>query len=130
VLVVGLNGKLFGLERATGEPRWSFELPGWQRGEVFLAIRYGLVVASSHVDSISALDYLTGTLRWTSATTQSGRATIVVEHDVIVCAKNGYLDCYDHQGARRWAQPLSGQGLGRAALGFPGNVAQADDVGR
>ena len=47
-------------------------------------------------------------------------------YDLIVVGKSGYLDGYDHGGRRLWSQSLSGRGTGRLALGFPGNVAQAD----
>lgn len=128
-LVVGISGRLFGIDRATGDVRWQYAIPGWVKGEVFLAVRYGLVIASAFSGRIVALDYQSGAERWIAETTASGRASIVVESDLIVCAKGGYVDAFDHAGAKRWSQPLRGAGQGRIALGFPGNVAQADDAG-
>ena len=90
---------------------------------------HGRVVASSYDESIVSLDYATGAVLWTAATHTTGRATILVERDVIVCAKGGYLDCFGHGGKKLWTQPLTGLGTGRIALGFPGNVAQADAEG-
>jgi outer membrane protein assembly factor BamB len=132
VLVVGLNGRVFGLERTSGAVRWVFQLDigGLGSYEVFLAIRYGVVVASSWGDQIVVLDYQTGALRWAAKTTSPGRATILLETDVVICAKSGYLDCFDHYGQRLWSQPLTGYGGGGTALGFPGNIAQADEPGR
>jgi outer membrane protein assembly factor BamB len=129
ILVVGLNGEVVGVDRITGKIRWQNNLPGGSMGEVFIAVNYGVVVASASGDRIYCLDYLTGQQRWASETSGAGRATIVIEPDVIVCVKNGYLDCFSPQGGLLWSQRLEGKGLGRAALGFPGNVAQADDVG-
>jgi hypothetical protein len=129
VLVVGLNGKVFGIHRDTGELVWTNKMPGGGMEEVFIALRYGVLVVSASGKRIFRLDYYTGKTLWEVTTTASGRATIVVEHDCIVVAKGGYIDCFEHEGKRRWKQPLKGMGLGRVAMGFPGNVAQADDPG-
>ena len=91
--------------------------------------RKSVVVASADTDSIVCLDYLTGELRWAQRTHSAGRATILIEPEQIVCAKAGYVDCYTPDGQRRWRQPLTGHGVGRVALGYPGNVAQADERG-
>jgi hypothetical protein len=128
ILVVGLNGRLFGLDRASGEPRWFNDLEG-SSGEVTLAIDYGVVIASAAHAALYCIDYLTGVTRWRQFTKDSGRATILLEPDQIVCMKSGYVDCFAPDGRLLWQQPLKGQGLGRGALGYPGNVAQADDPG-
>jgi hypothetical protein len=78
---------------------------------------------------VYCLDCLIGVERWRQPTHSSGSETIVIEPDHIVCAKGGYVDCFAPSGAPLWSQPLSGYGLGRSALGYPGNVAQADDRG-
>ena len=125
ILVVGISGTVLGIDRATGRTVWRTDLPGWRGGAVFLAMRYGLVVVSSESDQLAALDYRTGATRWTARTGAAGRATIVIESDLIVCAKGGWLDAFDHEGRRFWTEEL---GLGAAvmSLGFPGNVVQAD----
>jgi outer membrane protein assembly factor BamB len=128
ILVVGLNGRVFGLDRATGAIRWRVQLPG-VRSEVALAVDYGVVIASSHGGGLHCLDYLTGAVRWSEVTRDTGRATILIEPDQIVCIKDGYIDCFSPDGERLWQQPLKGEGIGRAALGYPGNVVQADDKG-
>lgn len=129
ILVVGLAGKVLGLDRDTGAIAWISPLPELTRDEVFIAVGYGVVVASADTDSIVCLDYLTGELRWAQRTHSAGRATILIEPEQIVCAKAGYVDCYTPDGQRRWRQPLTGHGVGRVALGYPGNVAQADERG-
>ena len=129
VLVVALGGNVLGLDRMTGAVRWTNSLPGGGSHEVFVALRYGVLAVSAWGSKVFRLDYLTGATLWAADTTGSGRATIVVEHDLIVVGKSGYLDGYDHGGRRLWSQSLSGKGTGRLALGFPGNVAQADDPG-
>lgn len=127
ILVIGLNGNVYGVARDTGELCWRHDGEG--TGEVFLAVGYGVVVVSSNDATLCCLDYLTGRERWTARTRASGRATILIEPDHIVCAKNGYIDCFTPNGAPLWQQPLEGAGLGAVALGYPGNVAQADDRG-
>lgn len=129
ILVVALAGVVAGLDRASGEVRWKNELRSGGLGEVFIAIGYGAIVASASGAKLFCLDYLTGETRWEAATSASGRTTIVMEPDRIICAKGGYLDCFDPHGERMWQQPLRGYGVGRIAMGFPGNVAQADDPG-
>jgi outer membrane protein assembly factor BamB len=129
ILVVALSGRLIGIDRETGDVRWENEMVGGGRGEVFIAIGYGVVIASAYGAKIFCVDYLTGATRWEQSTHSSGRASIIIEPDRIVCAKAGYLDCYAPDGKFLWQQPLRGQGMGRVALGFPGNVAQADDPG-
>jgi hypothetical protein len=130
ILVVGTRGTLFGLDRMTGAVVWSNGLPGGGFGEVFMAVGYGVVIASAHAGVLYCLDYLTGVERWRQNTTTSGRATILIEPEQIVCAKSGYLDCYAPDGRPLWSQSLDGAGFGRVALGYPGNVAQADDPGK
>lgn len=127
ILLVGLNGVVVGLDRETGTKRWENQLPGGGTGTVFIAQRYGLLIVSASRERVYRLDYRTGKTVWTKNTSSAGRATIVVESDLIVVAKGGYVDAFDHDGAALWRQPLRGKGLGRVALGFPGNLAQADD---
>jgi outer membrane protein assembly factor BamB len=129
LLVVGLGGRVVALDRATGEVTWTNDLPGGSFGEVFIAVDFGVVLASAHGDVIYCLDYLTGMERWRAKTSASGRATIIIEPDQIFCAKSGYVDSFDPAGQKLWTQPLRGKGVGRVALGLPGNFAQADDPG-
>ena len=63
-----------------------------------------------------AIERETGQLRWHNELAGGG-------------SKSGYLDCFAPDGTRKWSQPLRGAGTGRAALGYPGNVVQADDIG-
>lgn len=129
ILVVGLRGRVLGLDRKTGELRWENTL-GLDIGqgsyrEVCLGMRYGALIVSGFTNSIYRIDYQSGETLWKAFTTANGPATIVIESDCVVVAKDGYLDCFDLDGAKLWKQPLSGKGTGGVALGFPGNVEQA-----
>jgi hypothetical protein len=129
ILVVALSGHVYGIDRTTGDIRWHNGLAGGGTDEVFLAIGYGVVVVSAFGSRLFCLDYLTGQTRWEHTTHTTGRATILLEPDQIVCAKGGYVDCFSPEGRLLWQQPLKGAGLDCMALGYPGNVAQADDEG-
>ena len=131
ILVVGINGMVYGLDRVTGATRWSNVLSYGGHGEVFVAWRHDVLVVSADANQVYRLDPLTGDTRWRAPTSGEGRATIVIEPDCIVVGKGSRIDCFDLDGHRLWSRAVSGGGKGhwRAALGFPGNVAQADEPG-
>ncbi|MGE5185663.1 MAG: PQQ-binding-like beta-propeller repeat protein [Acidobacteriota bacterium] len=129
VLVVGLSGHVYAIDRATGELRWHNDLSGGGLGHVAIAVGYGVVIASAGGAAVFCIDYLGGETRWQQPTHGRGRATILIEADQIVVAKGGHVDCFSPEGHRLWGQPLRGAGMGRAALGYPGNVVQSDDPG-
>ncbi len=130
ILVVGLRGRILGLDRSTGVLRWENKL-GLDVGkgayrEVALEMRYGAVIVSGFTNTIYRIDYQSGNTLWKAYTSASGPATIVIEADCVIVAKDGYLDCFSLDGESLWKQPLSGKGHGSVALGFPGNVQQAE----
>ncbi len=130
ILVVAIDGRVVGLDRETGVELWGNTLPGGSGGEVYLVVDSTRVFASALGSRLFCLDYLTGNTVW-EVDCRSGRASIVVDGDLVVLAKEGHVDCYDRATGRHlWNNPLRGLGYGRIALGFPGNVAQADDPGR
>lgn len=129
ILVVGIGGNVLGLDRFTGQVRWENGLPGGGYGEVYIALRFGVLMVSARDNEIYRLDYHTGKTMWQQQTSSRGRATILIEHDHIVVGKGGELDAFDHHGRPLWRQQLEGRGIGSVALAFPGNVAQADDAG-
>ena len=94
-----------------------------------MALRYGVLAVSADSPGLYRIDYATGKTLWTARTRGTGRASILVESDVIMVGKGGYVDAFGHDGRHRWTQELKGRGLGRIALAFPGNIAQADDTG-
>lgn len=129
ILVVGIDGYLLGVDRTTGEQRWQNPLIVGGDGEVFIALRYGALIVSALDAVVLRIDYLTGATLWERPTREAGRATILVEPDLIIVGKGGYLNAYDHRGKPLWFQELRGRGLGRLSLAFPGNIAQADEAG-
>jgi outer membrane protein assembly factor BamB len=129
IVIACITGWVHGLDRETGDIRWARELD--DRGTVHVAFRYGVLACSAEAAKISRLDYLSGEPLWLATTTGAGPATIVIEQDCIVCAKGGWVDCFDHDGRRIWARHINkGRGAGGVTLALPGNVAQAPDLHR
>ena len=129
VLLVALGGHLVGLDPASGAILWKNDLSGGGYGSVDLASDGEVVVASAGGNRVFAIAYPTGATLWAASTTAHGRATIVIEGERIFVAKGGSVDAYSRSGEKLWTQGLPGLGTGRAALGFPANLRQADDAG-
>ncbi len=126
ILVAALDGIVVGVDRDSGAIVWRNDLRGAGYAEVALAIRSGRVFLSAGGSTLYCLDYAGGEMLWTAETSGSGRATILVDPPHVIVGKGGRLDCFDDDGNQLWSQALEGLGQGRVALGFPGNVVQAD----
>lgn len=129
VLVVALGGSVCGVDAKTGAWLWKNAMPGGGFGEVAIAVSDEVVFASAHGPLVYCLDLRNGNELWKAQTQKSGRATILLQGERIFVAKHGVVDCFSWQGHLLWSQELPGLGSGRLALGFPGNVVQADDIG-
>ena len=129
IIIVALGGAVVGLDRRSGRERWRNELSGGGIGVVDVAITHGRVFVTASSSVLVCLDYANGKTVWSAKTQGSGRGTILVDDGQVIVAKNGYVDCFDFSGNRLWSEALSGMGIGRAAVGLPGNVRQADDIG-
>mgnify|MGYP001560362752 CR=1 FL=1 len=129
ILIVALGGSVCGLDPHTGAWRWKNALPGGGFGEVAISVQDGYVIASATGPVVYCLDSKTGAELWHSHTEKPGRATILVQDELVYVAKTGVVDCFDIDGRLLWSQQLPGLGSGRLALGFPRNVVQADDIG-
>ena len=129
ILLIALSGHVAGLEPSTGEILWKNELTGGGFGAVDLATDGEIVIASAAGQRVFAIALASGQTLWCVATSAPGRATIVLEGERIFVAKGGFVDAFSRSGELLWKQGLPGLGTGRAALGFPGNLRQADDVG-
>jgi outer membrane protein assembly factor BamB len=116
VLVVGINGRLVGIDANSGAIAWEDGLKGGGYGEVSIAANATHVVASALNAKVFCFRYPTGEPLWTESTSAMGRATIVIEDDRIYVAKNGEVDCFSLDGRKLWSQPLKGKSLGRVAM--------------
>lgn len=57
------------------------------------------------------------------------RPTMVISGGHLYIGRDGETSCMTMRGEPVWIQKFTGKGLGSVALGFPGNIRQADDVG-
>jgi hypothetical protein len=129
LLISAFLGKVFGVDRATGEIRWKAVLES--HGCVELAVGDGIVVALTS-QKLAFFDYATGrALRVVERKddAMSGRATMLFDSGQLLVAGYGAVACYTLQGDLVWKQPFVGESYGELAMGFPGNVRQADDRG-
>jgi outer membrane protein assembly factor BamB len=126
VLVVAVNGSVFGIDASNGEQRWSNVLDGAGFGVVELAIESERVLACPAGGFVFCLDESSGETRWRAATSGlRGRATMLVDGDRVVVAKGGAVDCFSlATGERAWS--VGNVGTGSIALGVQGRVRQAD----
>lgn len=131
ILVVGVNGHVVGLSRSDGSVVWDNDLAGGGYGPVYIALRYGVLAASADGKALFRLDYATGQEIWAAETRARGRATILIEPDLITCAKGEFVHCFDHDGNERWRRKLPHYAPATASLSlaFPGNLAQSDESG-
>ncbi len=129
ILILGISGKLVGIDSSTGQVRWENGMKGGGYGEVGIAATTEYVFASAQSAKLFCLRYGSGEELWVVDTSSMGRATIVVEDDRVYVAKSGVVDCFTFDGSCVWTQRLEGKGFGRIAMGFPGNIVQADDAG-
>ena len=128
LLVIGLNGRVIGIDRNTGARRFEHDIGG--RSEVELAILDNRIFATTG-RPLYCFEYPTGKLLGTAAIPGSytGRPTMLIDGRHLILATRGEVACFDDQGHLLWFDPLPGRGVGSVALGFPNNVRQADDIG-
>lgn len=128
ILVTAFNGRVFGVESATGRIRWeqNLEYPA----EVELAIEDGVVIAASP-RKLAFIDLASGHLHAVVGIPGDypGRPTMVVAGGFLYIGRDGSVTCMTTRGQPVWTQGFEGKGLGSVALGFAGNLRQADDRG-
>ncbi len=128
LLVIGLNGRIIGMDRNTGAHRFEYQLDGI--GEVELVVQDERIFAASG-RKLYCFEYPTGVMLGTAELPSKfgGRHTMVIDNGFVYLATRGAVACFDENGRLLWSDPLPGRGAGSVALGFPNNVRQADDVG-
>lgn len=135
VLVTAFKGRVFGLDRATGQVRWEVSLllqaSGWgveDETEIWIG---GDVVIACSTRSLAFISYPDGRLLASKPIPGSypARPTMLVDGEHVYVGRGGELSCFTTRGDLVWFQPFQGKGLGSLAIGLPGNVRQADDAG-
>src|SRR5688500_194737 len=110
VLVVAFSGRVIGMNPATGERLWAYELgSGMRSGEVELLITESRIYACDG-RSLICLEYPSG--RWLGASpvpgTYRGRPSMVLQGERLFVATSGELSCFDSQGRVLWHDPFQG----------------------
>ncbi|HBQ15161.1 MAG TPA: hypothetical protein DEF51_29910 [Myxococcales bacterium] len=129
LLVVAFAARVFGLKPDDGSVAWEHVMSGG--GEVEIQVHRGRVFATTGRE-LHCLDYLTGRVigKVTVPDRYKGRPTMVIERDRLYLGSAGEVTCFALDDGRvLWSQGFPGRGLGGVALGFPGNLRQADDRG-
>ena len=126
VLVVAFGGRIFGLDPATGQRRWTHEMrTTGQTHVVRLAVDGDHLFAAIYRDLL-CLEVATGAVRWQ---VDAGLAcdTLLVAGGRVHAAGGGTVRTYAAaDGAPLWKDGFSGMGEGEVALALGGAVAQAD----
>jgi outer membrane protein assembly factor BamB len=126
LLVVAFRGKLFALERTTGRRVWRLEIDSTtHETPIDLVVGDNVVVACS-VNKLSFVEYATGRLLGFVQREESGRPTMLIDGEQLIVGAYGAVACYTLTGQLLWRDGFSGEGYGAVAIGFPGNVRQAD----
>jgi outer membrane protein assembly factor BamB len=130
LLIVALNGDVAALNKKDGSELWRTRISAGGWGTVTIAFDTEVVFACALSSPLFCLAYRTGDVLWQQATkVRYGRAALVVEDGLAYAARGGEVECFTREGVRLWRQGLKGMGVGATALGFPGNLIQADDTG-
>lgn len=130
LLITAFGGKMFALERANGAVRWHLVL---ENNAFVIDLHIGAtVVLAVTISLLVFIDYATGSVHRKvkqAGEYRAARPQVLIDGQHLFVARNGEVVCYTLGGDHVWTQPFTGQGYGEVALGFPGNVRQADDRG-
>ena len=118
LVIVSLQRRVFAMDVATGERKWSFD-DVMSRVEVV----GNRVFVLGH--RLSCLDYVTGKEHWSAALPHIAR-TLLVHGDYVVVAGVGEASCYSATGRLLWHDEFGGEGVAAVGLAVPGSSAQAD----
>jgi len=121
VLIVGAdNGRVYGLDRATGTPRWVHQ--GSQPYEAGAVIVDGVAITGNLDGHVEGFDPATGRLLWGTgfASSVSNR---IARGEGVGLVSRGRLEAYDASGQERW-------GHGGAAWGGPVYLSAPASYGR
>ena len=129
-LVVALGGRVLGIDPKNGAEIWRNEMLLGGLEYVAISISDSCVVASASAARIFCIDRETGETTWSEKTTGIGRASLIKQDDQIYICKGGHLDCFSDTGKLLWSQDFRKISKSGAALGFTGNVVQADGKAR
>jgi len=123
VLVVALGGTLLGQDPLTGKILWKRDVHRF--GNPLALVVTPTAIYAAGLDQLVRLDYPSGELRW-AARVPRGRNMLLLQGQRLYVGGAGEVACFTLDGKLVWHEPFKGQGRPAVALGFPGNVVQAD----
>jgi outer membrane protein assembly factor BamB len=128
VVIAGVNGTVYALDRVTGEPRWSYVSP--DRFEAGLEVVDQAVIIAGDAGSVQGLDLATGRLLWRTAGGTSVFKRITAGPG-LAFVPTGILYAYDPSGKLRWQDGGAGFGgpVYSTAATYRGSVVYIGSVG-
>lgn len=123
VLVAAADGKVLGLDRATGTVLWGHDLGA---GTVELVLTDSMVIACTSAQ-LWCIDYPSGRRIGAVMLPFPGRPSLLVDGQFIYVGAGGQVSCYSLQGVPLWTRTLT-PGAARVAVGLPGHVRQVDEA--
>lgn len=136
ILVMAAHGRLVGLDRRTGQTAWTVVLTE-EVDRYYGGFAVELLMTASRVyaagwksDEIVCVEYPTGREIGRAKLTLAGegRVAMIVDGGQLFAARDGQVACFTLDGQPVWSsERVFDKSLLPTALGFPGNVRQADD---
>lgn len=131
LICVAFAGKLFGIDRDTGQLRWNVDFSEWSSPivELQLAAERAFAFTTQHFLIVNRRTGEVIKKVERKDETVGQRPMVLLDRDRFLIAAMGAVACYTVEGAFLWQQPFKGKGFGDMAIGVPGNIRQADDRG-
>src|SRR5262245_43390866 len=92
VVVTAFSGRIFGLDRGTGQVVWEHELDTSSNPISLLITEDAIYAATFH--NLACLQYPSGEQAWSVPTRTRGRATLLLEGDRLLVGKMGEVECF------------------------------------
>lgn len=126
LLILAGSGNVLALDPRTGELRWQHDLRerlGY--GPIDLALTDTRVVVAAQSANVLCFEYASGKLLWEARSSRmQGRTTLLLQGPLTFLTRESTVDCFNAAGQRVWTRVVTAAGA--MAMGFPGNVVQAD----
>jgi outer membrane protein assembly factor BamB len=122
VLVVGFAGRLFGIARDTGEPKWERDL---DNGNVSIIVTEDRVYAGSG-SKVIAVGYPGGETLWWRLTRVTAIDSLLLDEGRLLVGGHGAVECLSIEGKPLWHNGFAGKGFGMVAMGTPRGTASGD----
>jgi len=128
VVVFGLEGRVFGLDRDDGTKRFEHDVG---HGEVEVLIGSDRIFAHCAWGKLHCFHYPTGAPLGSAMLpgNYDGRPTMLLDGDRLYICTGGEVTCVGLDGAVLWHEPMHGKGVGSMSIAVPGRARQADDIG-